>query len=521
MSWSAKNAKSMLVVCVAAALFPFGAHFQMAGVYAAVADYGAGLREASTGLRVILFLLLVLVASWRPRILDQRTLGVASIGCALTSFVALELAIPSVNVGFSAVGLACSGVATVWAGAQLALAFIRLDSLREAVVAVSVGSLAGRAAAGVIPAFDPHVAVALCPIIQVVIIALLYKGNSGTLTAIAHQDAPVDVELANPASFLPPVSGLFLCALLFHIASGYGLALGEGIALEGPQVFPVFVLAGITVWLLFGRADEKADSLFSISFLLVTAGYLSAPFAVLVGANTAHALINAGTFCFDVLAWIAVIAIGRRNVLALLPTFGLLRCMMSLGTLLGATIGHMSSSLVGTSPMLMQAIAAGMLFLFVAVTWVWLRDFSFSQTIRGIELLPEGGRLQVAPSGDFADGAAGAVVCRGLAGNPEMPEGRDGVAADTRDESLSKDSVIPDERESRFDARCAELACAAGLAERESEILAFLARGRNGRYLMDHYVVSRNTVKSHIKHIYAKLGVHSQQELIDRVEHGE
>uniref|UniRef100_UPI003AB55BEB helix-turn-helix transcriptional regulator n=1 Tax=Adlercreutzia sp. TaxID=1872387 RepID=UPI003AB55BEB len=53
------------------------------------------------------------------------------------------------------------------------------------------------------------------------------------------------------------------------------------------------------------------------------------------------------------------------------------------------------------------------------------------------------------------------------------------------------------------------------------EIFAFLARGRNGQFLMDHYVVSRNTVKSHIKHIYAKLGVHSQQELIDRVEHGE
>ena len=38
---------------------------------------------------------------------------------------------------------------------------------------------------------------------------------------------------------------------------------------------------------------------------------------------------------------------------------------------------------------------------------------------------------------------------------------------------------------------------------------------------MAHYVVSRNTVTSHIKHIYAKLGVHSQQELIDLVEHND
>ncbi|EJU34325.1 transcriptional regulator, LuxR domain protein [Slackia sp. CM382] len=30
--------------------------------------------------------------------------------------------------------------------------------------------------------------------------------------------------------------------------------------------------------------------------------------------------------------------------------------------------------------------------------------------------------------------------------------------------------------------------------------------------------MSRNTVKTHVANIYAKLGVHSQQELIDMVE---
>ena len=33
-------------------------------------------------------------------------------------------------------------------------------------------------------------------------------------------------------------------------------------------------------------------------------------------------------------------------------------------------------------------------------------------------------------------------------------------------------------------------------------------------------VVSYNTVKTHVSHVYAKLGVHSQQELIDIVESG-
>lgn len=66
--------------------------------------------------------------------------------------------------------------------------------------------------------------------------------------------------------------------------------------------------------------------------------------------------------------------------------------------------------------------------------------------------------------------------------------------------------------------RLKELSDAGGLTEREREIFAMLARGRNARFIMEEFVLSRNTVKSHIKHIYAKLGVHSQQELIDLVE---
>ena len=73
-------------------------------------------------------------------------------------------------------------------------------------------------------------------------------------------------------------------------------------------------------------------------------------------------------------------------------------------------------------------------------------------------------------------------------------------------------------RQLSIEERCVELGAQHGLTERETEIFAMLARGRNGQFVMEHYVVSRNTVKSHVKHIYAKLDVHSQQELIDLVE---
>ena len=56
------------------------------------------------------------------------------------------------------------------------------------------------------------------------------------------------------------------------------------------------------------------------------------------------------------------------------------------------------------------------------------------------------------------------------------------------------------------------------LTTRESEIFALLAQGRDGGYIQRQLGVSYNTVKTHVAHIYAKLGVHSHQELIDLVE---
>ena len=49
-------------------------------------------------------------------------------------------------------------------------------------------------------------------------------------------------------------------------------------------------------------------------------------------------------------------------------------------------------------------------------------------------------------------------------------------------------------------------------------MLRLLARGRTSPVIQEKLVLSHNTVKTHVRHIYAKLGIHSQQELIDIVE---
>ena len=66
-------------------------------------------------------------------------------------------------------------------------------------------------------------------------------------------------------------------------------------------------------------------------------------------------------------------------------------------------------------------------------------------------------------------------------------------------------------------ARCTELAAEHGLTNRETDILLLLAQGRDAQFVSDALYLSRNTVKSYQKSIYAKLGVHSKQEIIELV----
>jgi DNA-binding NarL/FixJ family response regulator len=49
-------------------------------------------------------------------------------------------------------------------------------------------------------------------------------------------------------------------------------------------------------------------------------------------------------------------------------------------------------------------------------------------------------------------------------------------------------------------------------------VFFLLAKGRNRAYIREELVIGDETVKSHVKSIYRKTDVHSQQELIDLLE---
>ncbi len=78
--------------------------------------------------------------------------------------------------------------------------------------------------------------------------------------------------------------------------------------------------------------------------------------------------------------------------------------------------------------------------------------------------------------------------------------------------------ILPSNHHHRFLDHCSEIAQQYGLSKREEEIFVMLSKGRNAAFIQEALIISYNTVTTHRKRIYQKLGVHSQQELMDLVD---
>lgn len=75
----------------------------------------------------------------------------------------------------------------------------------------------------------------------------------------------------------------------------------------------------------------------------------------------------------------------------------------------------------------------------------------------------------------------------------------------------AREAAADERREARFCERY-------GLSHREQDVFALLAKGRTAAVIAEKLFISSETVRVHIKSIYRKVDVHSQQDLIDRFE---
>lgn len=114
--------------------------------------------------------------------------------------------------------------------------------------------------------------------------------------------------------------------------------------------------------------------------------------------------------------------------------------------------------------------------------------------------------------------ASNAVACEADAAHGSAQANASSMHEAVSDPADSPRPVPVDGARSDWRRLVMQLASERGLTEREREVFVLLARGRGSQSISDALTISLYTARAHTRNIYAKLDVHSRQELIDMVD---
>ena len=286
--------------------------------------------------------------------------------------------------------------------------------------------------------------------------ALLMRDAPVTPDLLAHGlDAPLHV----PRKFLATA---FVQGLSFGIVQAVLLMGGhdEPVVALSAASFAVSALVLFTCALFF-RMDFN-QLIYQVGFLIMSLGFL---FLALAGPDALPGLfVQAMGYRFvDIMMWaLCALLISKRG----LPAnwvFAITTCFLLLGQIAGALVAS-------------------------ATLWV----------------LP----LSIETASDLATVMVFVLLASSL------------VMCDRKNLQTGWGMVRPGDMEELPDSfeRGCELVCHRNdLTAREQEVFALLARGSSRAAICDELTLSKETVKTHVRNIYRKMGIHSQQDLLAAV----
>lgn len=470
----------------------------------------------------------VVAVAWRR---PHRRARLAGLATALASGAAMVAGYElSVFPGASDVAV-CAGASVLGAGMAAAFSlwcsvFSRMGRAR-AVGAVFAATAAGSALSllatglsleAVEAAFFIAVALSSALLAAAWHEAASAPGVEGALPSRPSSEGRLRQMKESLPSMTPPL--LCACAIAFAVAITRMMALASAPAAGGAINASGVLLSGCAAGALLAASKRKAEGpdvdipgLFRIAFpliatLLLVMSVAGSYAAVLAGAAVFS--VHSVMFALMVPACIEGAANMRVSAVAAWGFFaGAVYASFALATALGAAL---FSDGAGWGAQV-SFVALLLVFYVLAMAFVLL------QRRQGERCAAAG-----AVRSDAARDASGAAACE-EAGETEHVETdgarcrarRTGEACSGADPAGT--GLVPGEsEEDPIERRCRALARRYALSPRETDVLVAFAHGRNVAYLAESLVLSANTIRSHSKTLYAKLGVHSKQELIDLVE---
>lgn len=441
----------------------------------------------------------------------QKLLGYAS-ACAMTAACVLLLVnVDAPDHTVLVAACVCAGCGIVWGGGMWMTVYVRFypdEALIYAFLSLGASSMLGFFL-GLLPETVTYLIAMVMPALSLVMLQRSVKVlderdeacRSASIDPGNGRDAVYDDE--PKSTFVRLIAGIALFNLALGIARGYPS--GESIALSVPfqaiHQFGVLLISLALVWWAVGmRRSIRFSMLWNVSVTLIIIGVLllalSEPAATLAGAT----LISiSNTFAVGLL-WFSCYDVARHSSIPAYVILGV------------GWFAHVLPREIGRAGIWVLEPHSSVATIVIAFVVLLL---SLAMVLLLNDSIPVKRHL----FSELRDQATGADARAAVVERLAHPAA--GTPFHHRSEGVQGDSTQPGEvgeDAPHSDHHLASLAERYRLTERELEVVALLAQGRSRISIGEKLYISENTVRTYVKNIYAKLDVHSKQELLDRLE---
>lgn len=455
---------------------------------------------------VVAHIVWALVLAARPKTCDH-----APWACAVVS--SASVAIVSVVPADAAAWLVALGLTSGFASAMLDVRWLQVMGHFE-------GSRSGRAiCASICAALIGYQLLSMVGQLSqtacVVLIAVLPLISAAMLEACCRQDegGMTKDQVTHAAHDARHIAASLAWPIIGSLAFFFVLGCVQGIAsthadfneLHMASLACEFVAVGLMYLALRAGLRMEVSRLYVLVMALVSAGFLALPIVIndgtMAGLFLTTILVSVGTMIIDVVVLCAI-----AHAAYDWQTSGALVGGLARGVTVGAmSVGHFAGNAMAET---LWSGGVDVVVFVVCVTYLLILSCSlYLSHVRGAH--GEGASSLAVGAHDVA----GSGLC--TEGADVAPTAAISTLTSASDTRLNQPQESSDEA---FSARIEALAYEYHLSRRETDVFALLARGRSIPYAADALTISENTVRSHVRRIYDKLGVHSKQEVLDLVE---
>ena len=307
------------------------------------------------------------------------------------------------------------------------------------------------------------------------------KDSSKTQSALPH---------TKTKETLPSWAKLLACAFLFSIPMAY---FKTGVPEGGPTAsFAVVLFLLVLIFSLdyLLRTKRSLTVLPHVFVLTISGGLLLLPFLTQDNPFVTGVLITAGSFSFRAYLYPICVQAAERSRMPAAQAFAIITCTMDGGQITGALLRN---ALSGVPESWFTNVTIAIVYMLFLVGFLFFTQRFEEKTLSTT--------IQPAPTMDAKPVASEATAS-------DTP-----AAAPASTPATSTSDVI-----SSIENQCRLAAEMFSLSPREQEITALLVRGRSIQSIAEDVMLSQNTVKTHVSHIYQKCETHSREELIRLIE---